>query len=229
MFKCFTPRAQGYQKKLKWSTFTSTFTLSHCHFSRFKRPCTLMNGISTSKNVYVNYYTDIKITYLWHRLAPLTTLNYSVLLQWCCWQLNMPWRMTVMQEVYFNVTTDGGNFLQTAQFSLTWLQNPVTIKSEQEYELIRTVDVFLFWLLLSMQRTAARLHNWYQENNNRIHTTTKPLLAAKSYSPFLDFSLLTSNTMKVSLLNETTRNEGTNSKTIKRISAAKQMIPKLPM
>jgi len=29
--------------------------------------------------------------------------------------------MTVMQEVYFNVSTDVGNFLQTARFSLTWL------------------------------------------------------------------------------------------------------------
>jgi len=29
--------------------------------------------------------------------------------------------MTVMQEVYFNVSPDCGNFLQTAQSSLTWL------------------------------------------------------------------------------------------------------------
>jgi len=35
--------------------------------------------------------------------------------------------------------------------------------------------------------------------------------------------------MKISLLNEATRNEGTNSKTLKRISATQQMIPKLPM
>jgi hypothetical protein len=65
-----------------------------------------------------------------------------------------------MQEVYFNVP-DWGNFLQTARSSLT-----VTIKSKYEYELIRTVSIFLFLQLLSMQRTAARLHIWYQENNN---------------------------------------------------------------
>jgi len=40
------------------------------------------------------------------------------------------------------------------------------MKSEQEYLLIRTVNVFLFLLLLSMLRTVARLHIWYQENNN---------------------------------------------------------------
>jgi len=39
-------------------------------------------------------------------------------------------------------------------------------KSEQEYELTRTIDVFLFLLSLSMQKTAERLHIWYQENNN---------------------------------------------------------------
>jgi hypothetical protein len=79
-----------------------------------------------------------------------------------------------------------------------------------------------------MQRTDARLHIWYQENNNCIHTNTKPLLAATRYVPFLDFSLSKSKTTKVSLLNKAIRNEGNNSKTFQRISATSNQSQNYP-